>query len=30
MTTLLTINSSLFSSGGQSSQLADRFVVRWR
>lgn len=30
MKTLLQINSSLFSSGGQSSQLADRFVAVWR
>lgn len=28
--TLLQINSSLFSSGGQSSQLADAYVARWR
>src|SRR6185437_2546372 len=26
----LQINSSIFSSGGQSSQLADRFVAAWR
>jgi FMN-dependent NADH-azoreductase len=30
MPTLLQINSSLFSAGGQSSQLADRFVAQWR
>lgn len=30
MTTLLQINSSIFSSGGHSSQLADAFVARWR
>jgi len=30
MTNLLQINSSLFSAGGQSSQLADRFVAKWR
>jgi FMN-dependent NADH-azoreductase len=30
MTTLLQINSSLFSDGGQSSRLADRFVAAWR
>ncbi|MEC4747201.1 FMN-dependent NADH-azoreductase [Methylomicrobium sp. Wu6] len=29
MKTLLQINSSIFSSGGQSSQLADQFVVAW-
>jgi FMN-dependent NADH-azoreductase len=29
MKTLLQINSSIFSSGGQSSQLADRFVAAW-
>lgn len=28
--TLLKINASLFSGGGQSSQLADRFVAAWR
>ena len=28
--TLLQINASLFSAGGQSSQLADRFVAAWR
>ena len=28
--TLLQINASLFSTGGQSSQLADRFVAAWR
>lgn len=30
MTNLLQINSSIFSSGGQSSQLADQFVAAWR
>ena len=30
MPTLLQINSSLFSTGGQSSQLADAFVAQWR
>lgn len=30
MTTLLQINTSLFSGQGQSSQLADRFVAAWR
>ena len=30
MKTLLQLNSSIFSSGGQSSQLADQFVVAWR
>ena len=30
MKTLLQINSSLFSSGGQSSRLADAFVLEWR
>jgi len=30
MKTLLQINSSIFSSGGQSSQLADQFVAAWR
>lgn len=30
MTTLLQINSSIFSSGGHSSQLADEFVAIWR
>ncbi|EIC28408.1 MULTISPECIES: FMN-dependent NADH-azoreductase [Methylomicrobium] len=29
MKTLLQINSSIFSSGGQSSQLADQFVAAW-
>lgn len=29
MTTLLKINSSLFASNGQSSQLADKFVAAW-
>jgi FMN-dependent NADH-azoreductase len=29
MKTLLQINSSIFSSGGQSSQLADQFVATW-
>jgi FMN-dependent NADH-azoreductase len=28
--TLLQINSSLFSDGGQSSRLAEQFVARWR
>jgi FMN-dependent NADH-azoreductase len=30
MQTLLQLNSSIFSSGGQSSRLADQFVVAWR
>jgi FMN-dependent NADH-azoreductase len=30
MTTLLQLNTSLFSNHGQSSQLADRFVGRWQ
>jgi FMN-dependent NADH-azoreductase len=30
MKTLLQINSSLFSDGGQSSRLAEQFVARWR
>jgi len=30
MKTLLQINSSIFSSGGQSSRLAERFVAAWR
>jgi len=30
MSTLLQIKSSLFSDGGQSSRLADRFVQTWR
>jgi FMN-dependent NADH-azoreductase len=30
MKNLLQINSSIFSSGGQSSQLAERFVAAWR
>ena len=30
MKTLLQIQSSIFSSGGQSSQLTERFVVAWR
>lgn len=30
MKTLLQINSSLFGNGGQSSQLADRFVAQWK
>jgi FMN-dependent NADH-azoreductase len=30
MTTLLQLNTSLFSTGGQSSQLADQFVAAWR
>jgi FMN-dependent NADH-azoreductase len=29
MTTLLQLNSSIFSSGGQSSQLANEFVTTW-
>jgi FMN-dependent NADH-azoreductase len=29
MTTLLQLNSSIFSSGGHSSQLADEFVAKW-
>ncbi|SRR5258706_10609449 len=29
MKTLLQIQSSIFSNGGQSSQLAERFVARW-
>jgi FMN-dependent NADH-azoreductase len=29
MTTLLQINTSLYSNGGQSSQLANRFVANW-
>jgi FMN-dependent NADH-azoreductase len=29
MTTLLQLNTSLFSNGGQSSQLADAFVATW-
>lgn len=29
MKTLLQINSSIFSSGGQSSQLSDQFVAAW-
>jgi FMN-dependent NADH-azoreductase len=29
METLLQINTSIFSNGGQSSQLADRFVANW-
>lgn len=29
MNTLLQLNSSIFSSGGQSSQLADQFVAAW-
>lgn len=29
MKTLLQINSSIFSSGGQSTQLADQFVAAW-
>lgn len=29
MKTLLQINSSIFSSGGESSQLADQFVAAW-
>ncbi len=30
MTTLLQINSSIFSAGGHSSQLADQFVAEWQ
>ncbi len=30
MNTLLLIKSSIFSDGGQSSQLADRYVAAWR
>jgi FMN-dependent NADH-azoreductase len=30
MSTLLQINSSVFSKGGQSSQLADHFVATWK
>ena len=30
MTTLLQINSSVFSTGGQSSQLADHYVATWK
>lgn len=30
MTTLLQLNTSLFSNQGQSSQLAERFVARWQ
>jgi len=30
MTTLLQINSSIFSAGGQSTRLADEFVAAWR
>src|SRR5437867_51508 len=30
MKTLLQLNTSLFASGGQSTQLADRFVAAWR
>jgi FMN-dependent NADH-azoreductase len=30
MKTLLQINTSIFSDGGQSSRLADRFVAAWR
>jgi FMN-dependent NADH-azoreductase len=30
MSTLLQLNTSLFSTGGQSSRLADQFVARWR
>jgi FMN-dependent NADH-azoreductase len=29
MKTLLQLNSSIFASGGQSTQLADQFVVVW-
>ena len=30
MTTLLQLNSSMFSAQGQSSQLSDRFVAQWQ
>lgn len=30
MSTLLQINASIFSTGGQSSQLAEQFVAAWR
>ena len=30
MTTLLQINSSVFSTGGQSSQLSDHYVATWK
>jgi len=30
LTTLLQLNSSIFSSGGQSTQLADQFVTAWQ
>ena len=30
MKTLLQINTSIFSDGGQSSRLAERFVAGWR
>jgi FMN-dependent NADH-azoreductase len=30
MTTLLQINTSIFSDGGQSSRLAERFLAAWR
>ena len=30
MKTLLQINASLFANGGQSTQLADAFVAKWR
>lgn len=30
MSNLLQLNTSLFSTGGQSSRLAERFVARWR
>src|SRR6476646_4410448 len=30
MKTLLQINASMFAHGGQSTQLADRFVAAWR
>lgn len=30
MSTLLQLNTSIFSSGGQSSRLADQFVAAWR
>ena len=30
MKTLLQLNTSLFASGGQSSQLADKFVATWK
>ena len=30
MKTLLQLNTSLFAAGGQSSQLADKFVATWK